>query len=142
MLAKGLLTLAVQSDVSVFPLTLDPSNSSEAIPLSEVRPLPKPLGLSILRNRQELLDGLCNPWILLPVCLVAHPTPRHKWRSVFDTQLPWWCSMVSDRTCNASRLNRKVFLFPSFPLGLRRKDLGKGFCKISYSFPVLIGHFQ
>ena len=68
--AKGLLTLAVQSDTSVFPLTLDPSNSSVAIPLSEVKPLPKPLGLSI---SQELLDRLCNLCILLPVCLVAHP---------------------------------------------------------------------
>lgn len=76
-LAKGLLTLAVQSDISVFPLTLDSSYSSVTIPLSEVKPLPKPLGLSILRNRRELLDGICNLCILLPVCLVAHP-PRHK----------------------------------------------------------------
>lgn len=132
--AKGLLTLAVLSDISVFPLTLDPSNSSVAIPLSEVKPLPKSLGLSILRNRKELLDGRCNLCILLPVCLVAHPT-RHKWRSVVDTQLPWWCSMVSDCTCNATRLNSKVFFFYlHFLLALEEKTWGKDFVKFLILF--------
>lgn len=130
-LAKGLLTLAVQSDISVFPLTLDPSYSSVTIPLSEVKPLPKPLGLSILRNRRELLDGLCNLCIPLPLCLVAHP-PRHKW-SVFDTQLLWWCSMASECTYNTTRLNSKVFFFYLHFL-MARKDLGKDFVKFLILF--------